>query len=285
VTTPQTNVPVVLAIFLGVAILFLSAWYAAWKWLSPKDVFSVENKRISRLEYCRSLGGLVVIIGTTLRFRGASLGLADLILHMAEALALGVVALAACIIVVVTMAGSRRPLIRRIWRPLAKIALTFVPLFAANALGQLSIVSDLLNMKQSTLKGAFVDSIGGWLVLVVFWLAIFGLWACCYSARYFYCAGEVHPLLAPLVAIVAVTMIAVLDIGRDRGWLDGIETLFGKVVGQETPSFFLHPTPSPLTLTLIIGGWLSTIVLAGLEWRAIRRARYFFWEDPASRPS
>jgi len=65
-------------------------------------------------------------------------------------------------------------------------------------------------------------------------------------------------------------MIAVLDIGRTKGWFGGIENLLGKVVGQAKPSFLLHPAPPGLILTLIVGGWLSTMILAGFEWRAIR---------------
>jgi hypothetical protein len=283
--TRQTNVPISLAILLGAAILFSSAWYAARRWLSPKDVFGLKDAWISRLGFWRSFGGLVVIVGTTLKFRGPTRVIGDLVFHVGEALVLGVIALSICIIVAVTMARSRGPLIVRIYRPGLKIALTFLPLLAGNALGQLPIVTKLLNMKYPTLKGAFVDSIAGWLVLMAFWLVIFGLWAVCYSARYFYCAGEMHPLLGPLVAIVAVTMIAVLDIGRVHNWFGGIETLLNRFRGQGTPSFFLHPTPSWLALSLIVFGWVSTIVLAGFEWCAIRKAGFSFREDPAARHS
>jgi hypothetical protein len=270
VATHQVNVPGDLAILLVVAILFFTAWYAAKKSLSPRDVFGLDNKQISRLEFFRSLGGLVTIVGTTLRFRGSSRVIGDYVFHVVEALALGVVSLFVCIVVALTIARSRGRLIVRIWRPLLKIALTFGSLLAGDALGHVPTVTHLLNMKHPTLKGAFVVSISGWLVLLAFLLLMFGLWAFCYSARYFYCAGEVHPVLAPLVAIVAVTMIAVLDIGRAKGWFGGLETLLGKVVGQARPSFLLHPAPPGLILTLIVGGWLSTMILAGLEWHAIR---------------
>lgn len=266
----QLNVPGVLAFLLVVIILFFTAWYAARKLLSPRDVFGLDDKRISRLEFFRSLGGLVTIVATTLPFRGSSRVIGDYIFHVVEALVLGIISLFVCIVVAVTIARSRGWIIARIWRPLLKIALTFGSLLAGDALGHVPMVTHLLNMKHPTLKGAFVVSISGWLVLLAFWLLMFGLWALCYSARYFYCAGEVHPVLAPLVAIVAVTMIAVLDIGRTKGWFGGIENLLGKVVGQAKPSFLLHPAPPGLILTLIVGGWLSTMILAGFEWRAIR---------------
>ncbi len=267
--TRQGNVPGDLAFLLVAAIIFFTAWYAAKKFLSPRDLFRLGNKRISRLEFFRSLGGLVTVVGATLRFRGPSRVIGDLIFHVVEALVLGVISLFVCVVVAVIIASSRGTLIVRIWRPLLKIALTFGPLLAGDALGHLPTVTHLLNMKHPTLKGAFVVSIAGWLVLLAFLLLMFGLWALCYSVRYFYCAGEVHPVLAPLVAIVAVTMIAVLDIGRANGWFGGLETLLGKVVGRARPSFLLHPAPPGLVLTLIVGGWLSTMILAGLEWRAI----------------
>jgi hypothetical protein len=197
------------------------------------------------LEFFRSLGGLVAIVGTTLPFRGPSRIIGDYIFHVVEALVLGVISLFVCSVVAVTIARSRGRLIARIWRPLLKIALTFGSLLAGDALSHVPTVTHLLNMKHPTLKGAFVVSISGWLVLLVFWLFMFGLWAFCYSARYFYCAGEMHPALAPLVAIVAVTMIAVLDIGRARGWFGGLETLFGKVAGRPGKTFiFVAPGPS-----------------------------------------
>ena len=266
----ELNAPGVLAFLLAVIILFFTAWYAARKLLSPRDVFGLDDKRISRLEFFRSLGGLVTIVATTLPFRGSSRVIGDYVFHVVEALVLGIISLFVCIVVAVTIARSRGWIIARIWRPLLKIALTFGSLLAGDALGHVPMVTHLLNMKHPTLKGAFVVSISGWLVLLAFWLLMFGLWALCYSARYFYCAGEVHPVLAPLVAIVAVTMIAVLDIGRTKGWFGGIENLLGKVVGQAKPSFLLHPAPPGLILTLIVGGWLSTMILAGFEWRAIR---------------
>jgi hypothetical protein len=92
-----------------------------------------------------------------------------------------------------------------------------------------------------------------------------------------------HPLLGPLVAVVAVTMIAALDIGRAKGWFGGLENLIDKAVGRPKPSFFLHPAPPGLSLTLIVGGVLSTIVLARLEWRAIRAVGISFREVPQAR--
>ena len=64
----QLNVPGVLAFLLIVIILFFTAWYAAKKLLSPRDVFSLDDKRISSSEFFRSLGGLVTIVATTLPF-------------------------------------------------------------------------------------------------------------------------------------------------------------------------------------------------------------------------
>lgn len=276
----QVNVLGDLATLLVIVILFFTAWYAAKKLLSPRDVFGLDNKQISRWEYFRSLGGLITIVGATFRFRGSSRVIGDYIFHVVEALVLGVISLFVCILVAVTISRSRGSLIVRIWRPLLKIALTFGSLLAGDALGHVPTVTHLLSMKHPTLKEALVTSIAGWLVLLVFWLLMFGLWAFCYSARYFYCAGEVHPMLAPLVAIVAVTMIALLDIGRVKGWFGGLETLLGKAVGRARPSFLVHPAPPGLILTLIVGGWLSTMILAGLEWRTIRIEGISFREVP-----
>jgi hypothetical protein len=263
----QVGAALTLAILFAAVIVIFTAWYAAKKLLSPKDIFGISDKQISRLGFFRSFAGLLTIVVTTLPFRGASRVIAGSIFHIVEAIAIGVIAVIACIIFAVMITPSRRELVARTWRPLSKMVMTFGSLIAGDALGHLPMVSRLLNMKHPP-AAAFV-SIAGLLILLAFWLLLFALWALYYSARYLYCPGEVHPLLAPLVTIVAVTIITAMEIARANRWFGGLETLFGKVVGQPKPAFLAHPAPQGLILALTLFGWLSTVILAGFEWRSI----------------
>ena len=158
--TRQANAPGELAFLIVAVILFFSTVYAVHKLLSPRDVFGLHNKKISRLEFLRSWAGLITVVGATLRFRGPSRVIGDLIFHVIEPLALGTISLFACIIVAVMIASPRSQLIARIRRPLLKIALTFVPLLVGNALGHVPMVTHLLNMKHSP-QAALVLSIAG----------------------------------------------------------------------------------------------------------------------------
>ena len=127
--------------FLIVAVsLFFNAVYAAHKLLSPRDVFGLHNKKISRLEFLRSWAGLITVVGATLRFRGPSRVIGDLIFHVVEALAPGIISLFVCIIVAVMIASPRIQLIARSRASLLKIALTFVPLLVGDALGHVPMV-------------------------------------------------------------------------------------------------------------------------------------------------
>ena len=105
--TRQVNLPGVLATLIVVVILFFTAWYAAKRLLSPRDVFGLDNKQISRWEYFRSFASLITIVGATLRFRGSSRVIGDYIFHVVEALVLGVISLSVCIIVAVTISRYR----------------------------------------------------------------------------------------------------------------------------------------------------------------------------------
>jgi hypothetical protein len=179
----QGNLTFLLVVLAGFAFLFITAWYAAKKLLGPRDVFSLHDKQISRLEFFRSFGGLVTIVATTLRFRGPRRVIADLLLHLFEALVLGIVALFICIVVAVAISRSRGVLIVRVWRPILKIVLTFGSLFGADAVGHVLAADHLFNIKHPTLTITFgVDAV---VLLALFWVIIFELWAFCYSAALF----------------------------------------------------------------------------------------------------
>lgn len=264
----QIGVPLTLAIILVAVLVLITAWYAAKKFLSPKDIFGVSDKQVSRLGFYRSFAGLLTIAVATIRIRGASGFTADSILHIGQALVIGVVSVFACIIFVIAVSRTRGALMAGIWRPISKIALTFLPLLAADALGRLPAVTHLLNMKHPSIRAAFVASSAGWLVLLAFWLVFFALWALYYSVRYLYCAGEVHPLLAPFVTMVAVGLLTGIEIARSSGF-SGPDTLLAKVVGREKDPLLLHAVPPGLALALTLGGCLTTVVLAVFEWRTI----------------
>jgi hypothetical protein len=264
----QIGAPLILAIFSVAVMVLVTAWYAAKRLLSPKDIFGISDKRISRLGFFRSLAGLLTIAVATVRIRGANGFTADSILHITEALVIGVLSVFACIIFAVVVSRSRGALIARAWRPILKMALTFGPLFGADALGRLPTVTHLLNMKHPSIRAAFVVSSAGWLVLLAFWLVFFALWALYYSARYLYCAGEVHPLLAPLVTIVAVGILTAVEIARANRF-SGPDTLLTKITGREKGPVLLHQAPPGLVLALTLGGCFTTTILAIFEWRSI----------------
>jgi len=258
----------ILAIIAVAVIGLVTSWYAAKKFLSPKDIFGVRDPQISRLGFYRSFAGLLTIAVATIRIRGASGFTADSILHIGQALVVGVASVFACIIFAVAVSHSRGILVTGAWRPISKMALTFVPLLGADALGRLPAVTHLLHMKHPSIRAAFVASSAGWLVLLTFWLVFFALWALYYSARYLYCAGEVHPLLAPFVAMVAVGLLTGIEIARSNGF-SGPDTLLAKVVGREKAPLLLHAAPSGLVIALTLGGCLTTMILAAFEWHTI----------------
>jgi hypothetical protein len=264
----QIGAPLVLAIILVAVIILVTAWYAAKRLLSPKDIFGVSDARISRLGFFRSFAGLLTIAVATVRIRGAIGFTADSILHITEALVIGVVSVFACIIFTVAVSRSRGVLIARSWRPILRMALTFGPLFAADALGHLPAVTHLLNMKHPSIRASFVASSAGWLVLLAFWLVFFALWALYYSVRYLYCAGEVHPLLAPLVTIVTVVILTAVEIARANRF-SGLDTLLTRITGREKGPALLHPAPPGVVLALTLGGCFTTTILAVFEWRSI----------------
>ncbi len=263
----QIGAPLVLAIILVAVIILVTAWYAAKRLLSPKDIFGVSDARISRLGFFRSFAGLLTIAVATVRIRGANGFTADSILHITEALVIGVVSVFACIIFTVAVSRSRGVLIARAWRPILRMALTFGPLFGADALGHLPAVTHLLNMKHPSIRASFVASSAGWLVLLAFWLVFFALWALYYSVRYLYCAGEVHPLLAPLVTIVTVGILTAVEIARANRF-SGLDTLLTGITGREKGAL-LHPAPPGVVLALTLGGCFTTTILAVFEWRSI----------------
>jgi hypothetical protein len=264
----QINAPLILAIILVAVVVLVTAWYGAKKLLSPRDIFGVSDRQISRLGFFRSFAGLLTIGVATVRIRGASGFTADSILHISEALVIGVVSVFTCIIFAVAVSRSRGALIAGVWRPIFKMVLTFGPLFGADALGHLQAVTHLLNMKHPTIRASFEVSSAGWLVLLAFWLVFFALWALYYSARYLYCAGEVHPLLAPLVTIVAVGILTAVEIARANRF-SGPDTLLAKFTGREKGPVLLHQAPPGLILALTLGGFFTTTVLAIFEWRSI----------------
>jgi hypothetical protein len=249
----------------------------ARKVLRPKDIFDINDKRIGTLAFFRSLFGLLTVVVATVRFRGPAGVAADDILHIAEVLAVGVISVLGCIVLFLIVPPSRGrlpfsrgKLLRRIGRPLSKMVFTFGSMVGAVALGGSSTVTRVLNTKHPTVRALFLDSTAGWHVVLTFWLLLFALWAVYYAARYLYCAGEVHPLLAPLVTIVAVTLIIAIDTARVNGWLVGFEPVFRKVIGEETGPLLLNPAPPGLVLVLAFGGWLTTTGLAVWEWERIR---------------
>jgi hypothetical protein len=264
----QIGAPLILAIILVTVVVLVTAWYAAKKLLSPRDIFGVSDGQISRLGFFRSFAGLLTIAVATVRIREASGFTADSILHISEALVIGIVSVFACIIFAVAVSRSRGALIAGVWRPIFKMALTFGPLFGADALGHLPAVTRLLNMKHPTIRASFEVSSAGWLVLLAFWLVFFALWALYYSARYLYCAGEVHPLLAPLVTIVAVGTLTAVEIARANSF-SGPDTLLAKFTGREKGPVLLHQAPPGLVLALTLGGFFTTTILAVFEWRSI----------------
>lgn len=269
-----------LAIIVFVLLVIFTAWFAAKRFLSPRDIFGISDERIRRQAFFRSFAGLLTIVVVTLPFRSTGLVMGDNIAHIIETLAVGAISVLICTIFMVTIASCRGALITRIWRPLLKMALTFGPLYAGYALGHISAVTRLLNMKHPTLSAVFVQSNVGWLIIVIFCLFTFALFAFYYSARFLYCPGEVHPLLSPLVAIVAVTLLMAREIALANRWFGGFETFFEKVVGHPTASSLQHPVPQSLVLALTLGGWLSTTGLAVLEWHSLKHNGISLREAP-----
>jgi hypothetical protein len=269
----------VLLLLLIVVVFFLSWRVARWL-LRPRDLFGLEDESLSRLETLRSYVGFGVVLVATLPVRGSPNFIADYLIHIAEALLVGAAVVVACLVVTVLLSDHRVWLVGRTWRPLWRMALTFGPLYLGLFLGGLPIVTRTLNISHPTIQKVFIGGYGGWLVLALLWLILFSLFALCYSARFLYCPGEVHPLLAPLAAGVAVTAIAVLDVSRAMGWLTPVLDAFGRVMGRTTPEYDTRPSPIWLGLILTACGWFSTLALAALEWRALRAKGVHLREIP-----
>jgi hypothetical protein len=270
----QISAPLGLVVILVIVLMFVTAWRLAKRALSPKDIFGLTDNgenQIGRLAFLRSFAGLLTIGFATVRVRGASGVTADSILHISQVLVVGVLSVLMCAIFTVAIARPRRALITGVRRPIVKMILTFLPLYVSIVLGHLPAVTHVLNMKHPSIRASFVESSGGWLVLLVLWLAIFGLWALYFSARFLYGAGEVHPLLGPLVTIVAVGILTAMEVARANRLLGGLDILFARVVGQESPQLLSHPAPEGLVLTLTVGGFLTTMIFAFFEWGAIAR--------------
>lgn len=96
------------------------------------------------------------------------------------------------------------------------------------------------------------------LIAVGLWLGIFGMVGAVFASRSVFRVSEVHPLLAPLSALMASSGLFVIELTQsDAGGM-----------------------PSDVWLILIFGGFVSTIAIAALELKLLWREGHRFFGGP-----
>lgn len=240
-----TAVGVRLVIFVGAMVLVVAAWMLARAFLRPRDVFKIQDKAISRLQFFRSFAGLVVTVMVGIHYSGQSATLKSLILHWDFILLVGGICVMACSMLFLALSNSRGALLRSFARPFLRMLI--VGAFYRLVI-PLLVNQPRVNKIMATNPQVRIPSIPDvLLVLAAGGLDILAIGSFYYAARYLYGAGEIHPLLGPAVTVTTATVLMI------AGLLPGSAHI-----------------PPLIYLTLTIGGWLSTTILSAQEWRSIR---------------
>lgn len=110
-----------LVIFVAAMVLVVAAWMLARAFLIPRDVFKLQDKAISRLQFFRSLAGLVVTVMVGIHYSGQSETVKSLIHHWDFILLTGAICVMACSALFLALSNSRGALLRNFARPFLRI--------------------------------------------------------------------------------------------------------------------------------------------------------------------
>ena len=175
---------------IGLFIVIITPWILARALLRTRDVFNIQDRAISRLQFGRSFCGLVIAVLVGIRYSGKSKTYTSLCTHWDEALLIGGLCLVGCTMLLFTVNHSRGELLRSSVRPFLRVLLIVVIWRLIPLLGRWPRVNKIL----ATNPGAKVPSIPDVLLVLAWgWLVFLTLACIWYAIRYLYGAGEMHP--------------------------------------------------------------------------------------------
>ena len=235
---------IVVAVLVGAVVVVVTGWMLARALLRPRDVFKTQDKALSRLEFVRSLAGLLITIIVGIHYSGQSATLKSCLTHWALALLVEGVCVAACGVLFLVRSNSPGMLFKNFVRPFLRILLVGVLWLVIPPLTSWSRPNQIMATDPRIKFPSILDV---FLVLAVAGVVFLAIGCYCYAARYLYGASEVHPLFGPSVAITTATIL------MGVGLLPGSANI-----------------PRSIYLMMIIGSWMLATILSAKEWRSIK---------------